>query len=160
MGVSKSNTIQSTNQAGCPVSPPQMYHPRKRKVYGNGCEVARSPLLVVANLKNWYVMLLPSRHSPPYCPHRAVRRGCQTSITSLPTQPIINQEQSSYRVKHSSEVQQQQTSLHRHPVSPAHNGLHIKEATACFTVTAWSVRIDILPYAQSHGQHLCREPKP
>ena len=29
MGVSKSNTIQSTNQAGCPVSPPHMYHPRR-----------------------------------------------------------------------------------------------------------------------------------
>ena len=27
--VSKSNTIQSTNQAGCPVSPPHMYHPRR-----------------------------------------------------------------------------------------------------------------------------------
>ena len=30
IGVAKSNTIQSTNQAGCPVSPPQMYHPRRR----------------------------------------------------------------------------------------------------------------------------------
>ena len=29
MGVSKSNTIQSTNQAGGPVSPPHMYHPRR-----------------------------------------------------------------------------------------------------------------------------------
>ena len=29
IGVSKSNTIQSTNQAGCPVSPPHMYHPRR-----------------------------------------------------------------------------------------------------------------------------------
>ena len=29
MGVSKSNTIQSTNQAGCLVSPPHMYHPRR-----------------------------------------------------------------------------------------------------------------------------------
>ena len=29
MGVSKSNTIQSTNQAGCPVRPPHMYHPRR-----------------------------------------------------------------------------------------------------------------------------------
>ena len=28
-GVSKSNTIQSTNQAGGPVSPPHMYHPRR-----------------------------------------------------------------------------------------------------------------------------------
>ena len=29
IGVSKSNTIQSTNQAGGPVSPPHMYHPRR-----------------------------------------------------------------------------------------------------------------------------------
>ena len=29
IGVAKANTIQSTNQAGCPVSPPQMYHPRR-----------------------------------------------------------------------------------------------------------------------------------
>ena len=29
IGVAKSNTIQSTSQAGCPVSPPQMYHPRR-----------------------------------------------------------------------------------------------------------------------------------
>ena len=29
MSVSKSNTIQSTNQAGCPISPPHMYHPRR-----------------------------------------------------------------------------------------------------------------------------------
>ena len=28
LSVSKSNTIQSTNQARCPVSPPHLYHPR------------------------------------------------------------------------------------------------------------------------------------